>query len=140
MNDNGSPHDRGMKDLSQAQVGGSHYKDKPIQPYDINRVMGDYEAVLRGSILKYVMRYREKNGVVDLKKAQHCLALLIQAEECNDEDASRREACRAESESRTDKALSNDAGVIDKGAPYLPHSETFLKHLKRGSGSDKARR
>lgn len=41
------------------------------------------EAWFVGNITKYVMRYREKNGVEDLKKARHYLDKLIELEEAN---------------------------------------------------------
>ena len=50
------------------QVGGSHYQNK-IQPFDIIDAweLDFYE----GNVLKYLLRYRYKNGSQDLKKAQH---------------------------------------------------------------------
>ena len=35
---------------------------------------------LEGSIIKYVTRYKEKNGVNDLKKAAHFLEKLIEVQ------------------------------------------------------------
>lgn len=62
------------------QVGGTHYKDLPIQPFDImkaNFKKEEYEGYLRGNVLKYLLRYQTKNGVEDLKKASHYLDELI---------------------------------------------------------------
>jgi hypothetical protein len=42
-----------------------------------------YEYYLQGNIIKYLWRYRYKNGVQDLEKAQWYLDKLI--EEINDE-------------------------------------------------------
>lgn len=36
-----------------------------------------FEGFLQGNIIKYIWRYRHKNGVEDLKKAQWYLLLLI---------------------------------------------------------------
>jgi len=36
-----------------------------------------FEGFLQGNIMKYVWRYRHKNGVEDLKKARWYLLLLI---------------------------------------------------------------
>lgn len=36
---------------------------------------------MRGSVLKYMIRYRDKGGVEDLKKARHYLDKLIEVEE-----------------------------------------------------------
>ena len=46
------------------QVGGDHYMDKAIQPWDY--------------IVKYISRWKDKGGVDDLRKAQHYLAKLIE--------------------------------------------------------------
>ena len=65
------------------QVGGTHYKDVPPgeeQHWDMMwRLYG--EAWFVGNVTKYVLRYRKKNGVEDLKKARHYLDKLIELEE-----------------------------------------------------------
>lgn len=60
------------------QIGGNHYVGYPIQPVEFlhsNRV-----GFIEGSIIKYVLRFRDKNGLEDLRKACHYLALLIEQE------------------------------------------------------------
>jgi hypothetical protein len=61
------------------QVGGSHYSRMKIQPteYIIANEMGFCE----GNVIKYVSRYKFKNGVEDLKKARHYLDMLIAEQE-----------------------------------------------------------
>ena len=58
------------------QVGGSHYKDKSIQPWDY--IIANDLGYLEGNVVKYVSRWKNKNGIEDLKKAQHYLAKLIE--------------------------------------------------------------
>jgi hypothetical protein len=58
------------------QVGGSHYKDKAIQPWDY--IASNSLGYLEGNVVKYVSRWREKGGLEDLKKAQHYLTKLIE--------------------------------------------------------------
>jgi hypothetical protein len=58
------------------QVGGSHYKDKSIQPWDY--IVQNEIPYLEGNIIKYVSRWRDKGGVDDLRKAQHYLTKLIE--------------------------------------------------------------
>ncbi len=60
------------------QVSGNHYKDMPIQPaqYIHANAMGYFE----GNVVKYVSRWRKKNGIADLEKAKHYIDLLIQLE------------------------------------------------------------
>lgn len=60
------------------QVGGSHYRDKGIQP--IIYIHANELGFCEGNVVKYVTRWREKNGVADLKKAIHYLELLIELE------------------------------------------------------------
>ena len=58
------------------QVGGSHYKDKTIQPWDY--IIANDLGYLEGNVVKYVSRWKNKNGIEDLKKAQHYLSKLIE--------------------------------------------------------------
>ena len=65
------------------QVGGDHYTSKKIQPWDAMEAWMSREAFagyLVGNIVKYIARYRDKNGVEDLKKARHYLDKLIEIE------------------------------------------------------------
>jgi len=60
------------------QIGGEHYKN-PIQHWDwaaSNNL--DY---FQGQITKYVARWKLKNGIEDLKKAQHFLAKYLELQE-----------------------------------------------------------
>lgn len=61
------------------QVGGSHYKSFVIQPFEFIQKNG--LGFCEGSVIKYVCRWRNKNGVEDLKKARHYLDMLIEMEE-----------------------------------------------------------
>ena len=65
-----------------------HYNKAGIECIDaIAAATGDgYEHYLQGNIIKYLWRYRYKNGTEDLKKAQWYLAKLIEeVEGCYDE-------------------------------------------------------
>lgn len=57
------------------QVGGTHYKDYPIQP--IQYSMANKLDACQHSIVKYVTRFRDKGGIPDLEKARHFIDLLI---------------------------------------------------------------
>ena len=73
------------KSALQTQVGGDHYKGMAIQPIEfIHANKMDY---LTGNIIKYVSRWRNKNGLQDLHKAQHYIELLIELEFGSTEDA-----------------------------------------------------
>lgn len=63
----------------ERQVGGSHYKDMPIQPIEYAYANGldPYQM----TILKYVVRHPHKGGIEDLKKALHTLEMYIEVKE-----------------------------------------------------------
>lgn len=61
---------------NEEQVGGRHYIEKPIQPWDY--IIANKLGYLEGNIVKYVSRYKEKGGVEDLIKASHYLEKLIE--------------------------------------------------------------
>ena len=60
------------------QVGGDHYKKLAIQPVEYIHANGI--GYFEGNVLKYVSRWKEKNGIADLEKAKHYLELLIELE------------------------------------------------------------
>ena len=64
---------------SETQVGGLHYKDMKIQPIEFS--MKNNLNFCQGNVIKYVCRYKAKNGLEDLKKARHYIDLLIEHEE-----------------------------------------------------------
>lgn len=62
------------------QVGGNHYKTPgKLEHWDLV-VMYDWDY-FQGQVTKYLMRWRKKNGIEDLKKARHYLDKYIEAEE-----------------------------------------------------------
>ena len=63
---------------NSTQVGGGHYSSQ-IQHWDY--VVANDLGYFEGQITKYVTRWRKKNGLEDLKKAQHFLNKLIEVEE-----------------------------------------------------------
>ena len=64
------------------QVAGSHYRDMPIQP--VEYIVKNSLGFVEGSIVRYVSRWRNKNGVEDLMKARHLLDILIEMESHGD--------------------------------------------------------
>lgn len=60
------------------QVGGNHYKDMKIQPIEF--AMANNLNACQTNILKYICRYKDKNGKQDLEKAKHYIDLLINFE------------------------------------------------------------
>ena len=66
-----------MSSLSK-QVSGSHYKDLPIQP--VEYIHANALGYMEGNVIKYISRWRKKNGIADLEKAKHYIELLIELE------------------------------------------------------------
>lgn len=60
------------------QVNGNHYKDYKIQPIEF--ITGNEIPYIEGNVIKYVCRWKNKNGIDDLKKAIHYLEILIENE------------------------------------------------------------
>ena len=67
-----------MKALKN-QVGGEHYKDYVIQPIEF--IYFNNIPFLEANVIKYIVRWQEKNGVQDLEKAKHYIDLLIELNE-----------------------------------------------------------
>lgn len=60
------------------QEGGSHYAKLAIQPMEYSMANG--LDACQHTIIKYVTRFRDKNGIEDLRKAMHTLEMLIEFE------------------------------------------------------------
>lgn len=60
------------------QEGGSHYKSLPIQP--VEYIHANKIGYFEGCVIKYVTRWKTKNGIEDLKKAKHFIELLLELE------------------------------------------------------------
>lgn len=61
-----------------------HYKKLGVETIEVIRgSMSEeqYEGFLKGNILKYLARYKNKNGIEDLRKAEWYLKKLISYEE-----------------------------------------------------------
>jgi hypothetical protein len=59
-----------------AQVGGSHYKDMAIQPLEY--IMANGIPFAEGNVIKYLSRWRKKNGLQDLEKGLDMLQKIIE--------------------------------------------------------------
>lgn len=53
-----------------------HYTRWPIQP--VTFIAGNDLDFLQGNVIKYVMRYKDKNGLEDLEKAKVYIDFMIQ--------------------------------------------------------------
>jgi hypothetical protein len=60
------------------QVGGNHYSRYNIQPIDF--IIDNNLDWCEANVVKYITRWRDKNGLEDLRKAMHYIQLLIDRE------------------------------------------------------------
>lgn len=64
-----------IKKPTSNQIGGDHYKSKAIQPIDY--IIANNLNFCEGNIIKYVTRYKDKNGLEDLQKAKQYIDFLM---------------------------------------------------------------
>lgn len=82
---------RNKSRANDIQVGGDHYKSD-FQTWDLDRTwLGMYEIVA----IKYIVRWKKKNGLEDINKAIHYIEKLIE---------------EARYQGRTNRALSQNTG------------------------------
>ena len=62
--------------LSSREEGGDHYAKHNIQPYTF--ITSNNLSFFQGNVIKYVVRYKDKNGIEDLKKIIHYCELEIE--------------------------------------------------------------
>ena len=60
------------------QVSGSHYKQFKIQPIEF--ITKNNIPFIEGNVIKYICRWRDKNGLEDLDKVIHYVELLKELE------------------------------------------------------------
>ena len=62
---------------TDAQVGGTHYKDCKIQP--VEYIYANDLGFLEGNVVKYITRHRAKGeGAMDIYKVKHYADLILQ--------------------------------------------------------------
>ena len=62
---------------NKMQIGGEHYRKRgDLQHWDV--VIHFELDYFQGQITKYVMRWKDKNGIEDLRKARHFLDKYIE--------------------------------------------------------------
>lgn len=64
---------------SDYQVDGTHYKDMPIEPWDLMRAVmtrEEFIGFLKGNVIKYSLRAGRKEGSNDAAKARHYMEKL----------------------------------------------------------------
>lgn len=64
---------RAMGEPLKVQVGGTHYKDMKYQPIEFIAKLK--MSFIQGCVVKYIARYKAKNGLADLQKALHYIEM-----------------------------------------------------------------
>jgi len=72
------PNDHAIK----KQIGGDHYNRYAIQPVDF--IIANKLDWCEANAVKYITRWKDKNGVEDIKKAIHYLEILLERIEHED--------------------------------------------------------
>lgn len=62
--------------MSKKQIGGNHYKKYAIEPWKFIRenLLNPFQA----NVIRYVVRYQDKNGIEDLQKIIHYCEMEIE--------------------------------------------------------------
>lgn len=66
------------------QVGGSHYKDMAVQPWQAMEAWltpEEYRGYHKGVAIGYLAREQQKGGIEDIKKAIHHLQRLVEMQD-----------------------------------------------------------
>lgn len=65
-----------VKNAIDLQIGGSHYKTLQMQPVEF--IVSAGLSYIQGNIVKYITRYKHKNGKQDVEKCMHYAQLAIE--------------------------------------------------------------
>lgn len=73
---------------NREQIGGTHYSKMKIEP--IKFILANDIPFCEGNVIKYICRYKDKDGIQDLLKAKQYIDFLIEEQreiEANYEEA-----------------------------------------------------
>ena len=79
----GSPRWREPASALDGQIGGSHYKDMEVQPWQAMEAWltpEEYRGYHKGVAIAYLAREQQKGGLQDIEKAIHHLQRLVEIE------------------------------------------------------------
>jgi hypothetical protein len=65
-----------MSEANQKQIGGDHYKGRPVEPWDF---IEEHDIpFLEACAIKYLTRWKNKGGLADLDKAVHFMEKVLE--------------------------------------------------------------
>lgn len=127
-----------MSSANDYQVSGNHYQKQAIQAWDF--ITANKLGYLEGTAVKYISRWRDKNGLEDIRKAIHFLEKLIEVE--TNEKVHSTSGNRAESDRIGHVKLSSLLGTPESergnGSPHLalsPSTTIGHAHVKDAGAS-----
>lgn len=108
------------------QIGGSHYKMMPFQPIClIGSLNLDF---FQGNVVKYVSRYKLKDGVRDLEKARHYCRMAMELAEKPEP-----------SEEEQEEALNlTEQFIVENGLPMIIRTIILSVILRQWEGAIEA--
>lgn len=125
-----------MTNPTSHQVGGDHYTKLAIQPMQYSMANG--LNALQHTIIKYVTRYKDKGGIEDLRKAAHCVEMLIQHEmdeahkrDCWTPEAIKKAAFTKELYTEADESRMDVVGQNGNTAEHYPADEWIPTNGKK---------
>lgn len=108
------------------QIGGSHYKDMPFQPIKLISML-DLDF-FQGNVVKYVSRYKLKDGVRDLEKARHYCRMAMELAEKPEP-----------SEEEQEEALNlTEQFIVENGLPMIIRTIILSVVLRQWEGAIEA--
>lgn len=106
------------------QVGGDHYRGRETQHWDVIDRNGI--GYLEGVATKYLCRFREKNGLQDLRKAEHYVVKLIEEVDLS----GRRPRGHVTNDDLSGLRDGYKLGALDFGAVYALLTWSEVSHLE----------
>ena len=97
------------------QIGGTHYSKYKIQPTEFlitNRI-----KFAEGNAIKYILRHEDKEGIKDILKAIHYIAMIVETIYPDEKEIQKRIAFVLEEKSMEVPEPSNPLGVFGHERP-----------------------
>ena len=107
-----------MSEANKRQVGGNHYQTS-IQHWDY--VVANDIPYLEAQVIKYLTRWRKKNGMEDVYKAKHYLDKLIEVEE-----AKAQQATQPTQHAQHDSLLQRNPVIVQDGHGFGHYEQVSM--------------
>jgi len=128
----------------EKQIGGTHYSELPYQPIELIYKLD--LGFIQGNIIKYITRWRFKNGIEDLKKAEHYCELGFYYEETSSKYSRRYRYTSSHVVNEADKYVEQNALTNTEKAiivfvalgQYLNAKKIITEYIEKQSNVKKA--